>query len=68
MDKNEIVASFFSRISQLKEQLLVVGALTEEDDFVGAAIDGLPDSWSSFISSICGRGQSLLSKGSGMIA
>ena len=58
MDKNEIVASFFSRISQLKEQLLVVGALIEEDDFVGAAIDGLPDSWSSFISSVCGRGQS----------
>ena len=26
MDKNETVASFFSRISQLKEQLLVVGA------------------------------------------
>ena len=58
MDKNEIVASFFSMISQLKEQLLAVGALTEEDDFVGAAIDRLPDSWSSFISSVCVRGQS----------
>jgi len=58
MDKNETVTLFFSGISQIKEQLLVVGALTEEDDFVGAAIDELPDSWSSFISSICGRGQS----------
>ena len=56
MNKNKIVASFFSRISQLKEQLLVVGALTEEDDFVGPAIDGILDSWSSFISSVCGRG------------
>ena len=35
MAKNEIVASFFSRISQLKEQLLAVGAQTEEDDFIG---------------------------------
>ena len=56
MDKNETVASFFSWISQLKEQLLAVFALTKEDDFVGAAINGLPDSWSSFISFVCGRG------------
>ena len=48
MDKNKIVASFFSRISQLKEQLLAVGAQTEEDDFIDAAIDGLPDSWAPF--------------------
>ena len=58
MNKNETVSPFFSRISQLKEQLIAIGALTEEDDFVGVAIDGLPDSWSSFISSVCGRGQS----------
>ena len=57
MDKNETVASFFSRISQLKEQLLVVGAKTEEDVFIGAAIDKLPNSWTPFISSVCGRGQ-----------
>ena len=42
MDKNETIASFFSRISQLKEQLLAVGAQTEEDDFIDGAIDGLP--------------------------
>ena len=55
MDKNETVASFFSRISQLKEQLLAVGDLTEEYHFIGAAIYKLPDSWAPFISSICGR-------------
>ena len=58
MDKNETVASLFSRISQLEEQLLAVGALTEEDDFIGAAINRLPDSWASFISFVYGRGQS----------
>ena len=52
MDKDETIASFFSRISQLKEQLLAVGAQTKEDDFIGAAIDELPDSWDPFISSI----------------
>ena len=32
--------------------------MTETDDFIGAAIDGLPDSWSSFIASVSGRGKS----------
>ena len=57
MDKNATIASFFSRISQLKEQLLAVGAQIEEDDFVDAAIDELPNSWTTFISSVCGRGE-----------
>ena len=57
MDKNETIASFFSRISQLKEQLLAIGTQIEEDDFVDAAIDGLSDSWTTFISSVCGRGE-----------
>lgn len=58
MEKNETVASFFSRIAQLKEQLTNIVAVTEPDDFIGAAIDGLPDSWSSFIASISRRGKS----------
>ena len=58
MDKNETVASFFSRIAQLKEQLAAIVAVTETDDFVGATIDGLPDSWSPFIASVSGRGKS----------
>ena len=58
MEKNEIVASFFSRITQLKEQLYAIAAMTKLDDFIGAAIDGLPDSWSSFIGSVSGRSKS----------
>ena len=57
MEKNETVASFFSRVAQLKEQLLSIGAMRETNDFIGAAIDGLLDSWASFISSVCGRGK-----------
>ena len=44
MEKDETVASFFSRIAQLKEQLSVIVAMTKPDDFIGASIDGLPDS------------------------
>ena len=58
MHEDEIVASFFSRIAQLKEQLSAIAAMTEPDDFIGATIDGLPDSWSSFIGSVSGRSKS----------
>ena len=58
MENDETVASFFSRIAQLKEQLSAIAAVTEPDDFIGAAIDGLPDSWSSFIGSVSGRSKS----------
>ena len=58
MDKNETVALFFSRIAQLKEQLAAIATVTETDDFISAAIDGLLDSWSPFIASVSGRGKS----------
>ena len=58
MENDEIVASFFSRIAQLKEQLTAIATVTEPDDFIGVAIDGLPDSWSSFIGSASGRSKS----------
>ena len=58
MEKNKTMASFFSRITQLKEQLSAIAVVTEPDDFIGVAIDGLPDSWSSFIASVSGRSKS----------
>ena len=58
MEKNETVASFFSRIVQLQEQLTVIAVVTEPDDFIGATIDKLPNSWSSFIASVSGRSKS----------
>ena len=56
MEKNESIASF-SRISQIKDQLLSIGAQINEDDFVGATIDDLLDSWSTFVSFVCGRAE-----------
>lgn len=58
MEKNEIVASFFSRIAQLKEKLSAIAVVTEPNDFIGAAIDRLPDSWSPFIASVARRSKS----------
>ena len=58
MEKDETVASFFSRIAQLKERLSTIAAVTKPDDFIGATIDGIPDSWSSFIGLVFGRSKS----------
>ena len=55
MEKGELVASFCSRIAQIKDQLLVIGVSIDDDDLVQAIFDGLPSSWETFLSSISGR-------------
>ena len=34
-----------------------IGAWIDEDNFLGVAIDGLSDSWGTFVSSVCGRAE-----------
>jgi hypothetical protein len=55
MDKGESVASFYSRIAQIRDQLLVTGVTVDDDDLVQAIFDGLPSSWDTFVSSVSGR-------------
>ena len=55
MEKGESVASFCSRIAQIRDQLLVIGVTVDDDDLVQAIFDGLPSSWETFLSSVSGR-------------
>jgi hypothetical protein len=55
MEKGESVASFCSRIGQIKDQFLVTGVTVDDDDLVQAIFDGLPSSWETFLSSVSGR-------------
>jgi hypothetical protein len=55
MEKGESVASFFSRIAQIRDQLLVIGVTVDDDDLVQAIFDDLPSSWETFLSSVSGR-------------
>jgi hypothetical protein len=55
MEKGELVASFCSRIAQIRDQLLVTGVTMDNDDLVHAIFDGLPSSWETFLSSVSGR-------------
>ena len=41
MERDETVASFFKIISQLKDQLAIIGVETDEDDLLQTAIDGI---------------------------
>jgi hypothetical protein len=55
MEKSESVASFCSRIAQIRDQLLVTGVTVDDDDLVQAIFDDLPSSWETFLSSVSGR-------------
>ena len=52
----ETVQSYFTRVSQIKEQLEAVEEV-ENGEIVMTTLNGLPRSWDSFIQGICaGRG------------
>ena len=55
MEKGESVTCFCSRITQIKDHLLVTGVTVDDDDLVQAIFDGLPYSWETFLSSVSGR-------------
>jgi hypothetical protein len=55
MEKGESMASFCSRIAQIRDQLLVIGVKVDDDDLVQAIFYSLPSSWETFLSSVSGR-------------
>jgi hypothetical protein len=55
MGKDDTVATFFSKIAQIKDQLIAIGVPVDDDDLVQTAFDGLPDSWGVFLASVNGR-------------
>jgi hypothetical protein len=55
MEKGESVASFCSRIAQIRDQLLVIGVRVDDDDLVQPIFDSIPSSWETFLSSVSDR-------------
>ena len=51
----ETVQYYFTRVSQIKEQLEVVDEEVEKTEIVMTTLNGLPRSWDSFIQGICAR-------------
>jgi hypothetical protein len=63
MQKGETIQEYFSRISQLKEQLEAIEDTIDEDELVMTTLNGLTRPWDSFIQTICARTEKLLFDG-----
>jgi hypothetical protein len=55
MQNSKTIQSYFTRVSQIKEQLEAIGDTVEEDELVMTTLNGLPKSWESFIHGIYSR-------------
>ena len=51
----ETIQSYFTRVSQIKEQLVKVEEEVENAEVVIATLNGLPGSWHSFMQGMCAR-------------
>ena len=51
----ETIQSYFTRVSQIKDQLEVVDEEVENAEIVMTTLNGLPRSWESFIQGIYAR-------------
>ena len=49
------MASFFTKISQVRDELLAIGVTVDDDDLVQTVFNGLPSSWETFLSAANGR-------------
>jgi hypothetical protein len=55
MGKDETISAFFCKISQTRDQLAVIGVAVDDDELVQTTVDGLPESWETFLLSVNGR-------------
>jgi hypothetical protein len=58
MNKSETITNFFTRISQIKDQLVAIGDLVEDDELVITTLNGFPPPWDPFVQGICARRKS----------
>ena len=55
MQNSELIQSYFTRVSQIKEQIEAIRDSVEEAELVMTTLNGLPRSWDPFIRGICSR-------------
>ena len=55
MQSSESIQSYFTRVSQIKEQLEAIGDMVEDAEVVMTTLNGLPRTWEGFIQGICTR-------------
>lgn len=55
MSKDDTIDSFFTKISQIRDQLTTIGVNVDDGDLVQTAVNDLPLSWETFLSSVNGH-------------
>ena len=55
MSHGESIQDYFTRVSQIKEQLEAIGDKLDEDELVMNSLNGLTRPWESFIQMMCSR-------------
>jgi hypothetical protein len=59
MQIGESIQEYFSRISEFKEQIEVIGDTIEEEELIMIALNGLTRPWDEFIQTICAKTEKL---------
>ena len=54
MTKGDTVATFFMKMSEIRDQLGAIGEIISDKDLVLTTLNSLPRHWESFLQSICG--------------
>ena len=55
MDKDETMATFFTKISHIRDHLTSIGVVVDEDDLIQTIIDGVPSSWETLLVVVNGK-------------
>ena len=55
MGKDKTSSAFFSKIAQTRDQLAAIGVAVDDDELVQTTVDGLTESWETFLLSVNGR-------------
>ena len=55
MNKDEGVGLFFTKIAQVRDQLTAIGITVDDDDLIQTVVNGLPNSWETFLAEVSGR-------------
>ena len=55
MEKDESIASFFTKISQVRDQIISIGVMVDEDDLLQTTIYGIPSTRETFLGEVNSR-------------
>ena len=55
MTKNDTIATYFMKVSQIKDQLVAINENIDDSELTTITLNGFPISWRPFIQGICAR-------------